>query len=97
MKYDKSNVKQTIFSTLHLICDMFQLKHLIIFTLIAPVMLETYNLETSFHTNEKIKFHPEIDDVFTNEIMINVNGNLSSCTETHKGEIKTNFVLFIYS
>ena len=70
---------------------MFQLKHLIIFTLIAPVMLETYNLETSFHTNEKIQFHPEIDDVMEMEtngiITINVNGNLSSCIETHKGEI----------
>ena len=89
LKYDKSNVKQTIFSTLHLICDMFQLKHLIIFTLIAPVMLETYNLETSFHTNEKIQFPSEIEDVETNNgiITINVNGNLSSCIETHKGEI----------
>ena len=67
---------------------MLQLKHLIIFTLISPVILETYNLETSFHTNEKIQFHPEIDDIFTNEIItINVNGNLSSCIETHKGEI----------
>ena len=71
---------------------MPQLKHLIIiFTLITPVMLE-------FFTNEKIQFHPEIDDVVTNEIRIkrifeygittiNVNGNLSSCTVTHKGKI----------
>ena len=77
---------------------MLQLKHLVIFTLIAPVMLETYKLETSFYANEKIQFHPEIDDVVTNGMIdINVNGNLSSCIETHKGEIKTNFVLFIYS
>ena len=67
---------------------MLQLKHLIILTLIAPVILETYNLETSFHTNKKIQFNPEIDDIFTNEIItINVNGILSSCIETHKGEI----------
>ena len=52
-------------------------------------MLETYNLETSFHTNEKIQFHSKIEDVETNNgiITINVNGNLSSCIETHKGEI----------
>ena len=80
---------------MYLICDMLQLKHLIIFTLIAPVILETYNLETSFHTNEKIQFYPEIDG--DGIITINVNGNPSSCIETHKGEIKTNFVLFIYS
>jgi hypothetical protein len=60
---------------------MLQLKYLIIFTLIAPVVLEIF-------TNEKLHFHPEIDDVKTNGIItINVNGNLRSCTVTHKGKV----------
>ena len=61
---------------------MLQLKHFLIFTLIAPVMLETCE-------DEKIQFHPEIDDAVTNGmITIDVNGNLSSCTVTStKGKI----------